>query len=719
MNKGKKILLVLLGLSMPAMTPSTLEDAGVGVEMQSYIGTWVEGEGDTDVLMLIDEAFRSMHMASDMASLPLLYKRDWDGFVEAPYWPGWWIQNSFGPSYGMMPFLGEPYRTWIRHSQGLWFNMMGNGERTGMNGYVGPDGSLMDCAFLYMKGRAEEGFGDLRDRARTTDGDFDGTIAYEKAVYRQGDGNTREYDWYYGGAAAGLIMESERLLISRDSAEIAQRLPQLQRVAAFLDSTRDPETNLLKGGRSANLLAPSFGGVKQPDGTYARAYLTELSVNYCAGLHRLAALCAMAGMQYEAERYRDLSAQVSKALRVLTEPEGYFIRYMEEDGTRHGVFQADTFGYFEATPNHDAVAFAVMDKTQSQTIIGKILSIPELYPNDFILPNYPAYDDLDNPTVLKHLPHGMWVDGGFWSTTQGRMNIACMRVGAYDHVFDSWKKQLEFMRAFRAGSPMKDFGQKLWDDKLRKYGYNVVYDCWGVPGGLLRGMFEYNYRADRLELTPHLPANIHRYVQKHPVWFGDTEVYIAVHGIGSPTFATANGSACTIENGETVVLYPGGKPGTLYAEIFCGDAPTAGSRVPYAVTDTALVQPTESQTPPGFVVLPYRHVTLAHVHDFYRLLTSKGLQATYEGAMARLVLEHVRARNVRQQKLQEHNVYIPEIPGTPAAIEEDINNAFVKQAAFMTGGLIDHLSGKSYWRDPVDPEVLSIAVESGLLPKDR
>ena len=74
------------------------------------------------------------------------------------------------------------------------------------------------------------------------------------------------------------------------------------------------------------------------------------------------------------------------------------------------------------------------------------------------------------------------------------MNIACLRVNEFDHPLKAWERQLKFMQAFRAGAPMKDYGQKLWDDKIKKYGYNIVYDCWGVPGGLVRGLFEYDYR---------------------------------------------------------------------------------------------------------------------------------------------------------------------------------------------------------------------------------
>ena len=77
-----------------------------------YNGRWVEGDGDTTSLKLIDKAFESLDVSSEMANLAMFYKRDWDGLVLSnTAWPAWWIQNTYGASYGMMPFLEEPYAT--------------------------------------------------------------------------------------------------------------------------------------------------------------------------------------------------------------------------------------------------------------------------------------------------------------------------------------------------------------------------------------------------------------------------------------------------------------------------------------------------------------------------------------------------------------------------------------------------------------------------------
>jgi len=192
----------------------------------SYQGKWVEGDGDKETLELLDRAFESFHVSSEMASLPLLYKRDWDGFIESHTWINWWTQNSYGPSYGLMPFLGEePYATWIRHAQGVWFRMMGDGKRADANGHVAPDGALMDCASILLHGKVEDGLGAFQQRGPKDMEPFDGSVWLWNVVYRQGDGNTGTYDWFVGGTAAGLIMEAERLLMKRDKDELDERLP--------------------------------------------------------------------------------------------------------------------------------------------------------------------------------------------------------------------------------------------------------------------------------------------------------------------------------------------------------------------------------------------------------------------------------------------------------------------------------------------------------------
>ena len=153
----------------------------------------------------------------------------WNGLHEGPTWDAWWIQNSYGTTFSALPFYQEPYVTFISNSHDLWFDQMGDGRRKGKHDWVAPDGCLCDCAAPGM------------------------------IYYKQGDGRINIHDWGIGFSAAGLLMQAELLLISRDRDALAHYLPRLERTADFLDSRRDRQNNLFLAGPAGNLLAPKIG----------------------------------------------------------------------------------------------------------------------------------------------------------------------------------------------------------------------------------------------------------------------------------------------------------------------------------------------------------------------------------------------------------------------------------------------------------------------------
>src|ERR1017187_455680 len=262
-------------------------------------------------------------------------------------------------------------------------------------------------------------------------------------VYKQGDGRTAIHDWGMEFTAAGVLLQSELLLISRDPTALAHYLPRLERSANFIESRRDATNNLLLAGPAGNLLAPSYAGWHRPDGSYGQAYLAGLSITYIAALDRLIELEKLAHKPAQVSLYtarRDLARQ---GLPLLTTEEGYFIRSLDPDGVKHGVFGAEQHGYFEASPNHDAIAFRVADDAQSDKIYRKIASLPGLRPYDFILPNYPSYDDMyQKPEGIW--AYGTWVNGGHWSTCEARMVLAYYRLGQFDDARRAMLRLLTF-----------------------------------------------------------------------------------------------------------------------------------------------------------------------------------------------------------------------------------------------------------------------------------
>ncbi len=471
-----------------------------------YKGRYISGRGDTEFLRLIDRSFDYFHPSPDVPNISMLYLPEWDCLIEGASWHGWWIQNSYGPTYCALPFLQDPWRTFLQNSHDLWFKHQGDGKKGGYGQFaelIGPEGCLCDCA------------------------------TPEGAVYRQGDCNWQMHDWGFEFTAAGVVMQSELLLIDRDIDAIRRYLPNLERACSFIETRRDRENNLFLVGPAANLLAPSYGGVRQADGSFGRAYLAGLSITYLAALDRMVELQKLVGDEKKAALYEVRRRKTRDSLAQFVTPEGYFVRSIDPDGTRHGVLGQEKYGYFEAVTNVDAIAFRAASQAQSEKIYSTIAAEPKLRPHDFIITNYPSLDDMyDNWGSREHgglWTYGMWVNGGVWSTVEARAIMAYYRLGKYEDIRRSALRSGMLAKDYQMDAPLKDFGGKVWfEDKLT----NLCYDALGIPAATIRGLFEYIYRADSLTLYPHVPSSIEEYSQKEPVRFGEKRITISIRNGG-------------------------------------------------------------------------------------------------------------------------------------------------------------------------------------------
>ncbi|MGC9326614.1 MAG: hypothetical protein ACP5I1_03185, partial [Candidatus Hinthialibacter sp.] len=236
----------LIGI-MPFFNACTFAD--------SFDGEYYSGDGDVEYLELLDISRRMFAPDPEFQNMSMMYMPSWNGLVEGPTWDAWWIQNSYGTTYCSLPFLQEPFLTFLQNSQDLWFDQMGDGKTVRPFKdfqWVPPDGCLCDAA---------------------RPGYF---------IAKQGDGRVDIHDWWMEFTAAGLLMQAELLLISRDREDIFHYLPKLERCADFLETRRDPQTNLFLAGPAGNLLAPSYAGCKNEDGTFGKAYLAGLSITTIA-----------------------------------------------------------------------------------------------------------------------------------------------------------------------------------------------------------------------------------------------------------------------------------------------------------------------------------------------------------------------------------------------------------------------------------------------------
>lgn len=649
-------------------------------ESTRFDGEYFRGTGDVEYLRLLDTSRRLFDPDPEFQNMSMLYMGEWNGFVEGPTWNAWWIQNSYGTTYCALPFYPEPYRTFLRNANALWFDQMGDGQTEFEwhgNTFRPPDGNLCDAA-------------------------RPGLI-----IPKQGDGLVGLHDWALEFTAAGLLMQSEFLLIDRDAAAIERDLPRLERCADFIETRRDPKNNLFLIGVAGNLLAPSYTGWKKPDGTYDKAYLAGMSITTIAALDRLIEVEKLAGRADKAEVYTKRRDLAREGLALLTTDEGYFIRSLDPDGVRHGVFGAAQHGYFEASPNHDAICFRVADDAQSQKIYDKIASIPGLRPHDLIIANTPSYDDLYvEPNGLWGF--GTWVNGGHWSTCEARMIMGHYRLGKYDDARRSMEKILTYARRFRMDNPLTQFGNEVYQPGEP---VNLCYDTFGPPAAMIRGLFEYLYRADSLTILPHIPPGITELEQRFPIRFGEKRLYISTAGTGKVTGVAINGKPWTEFDASSVRLPYDKTPSEATIQIALGGAKLGPPPRPELRTKITLPKPRVLKESGAALAaasgsesrLDRLVARAGRLLAFAEKMEADGLGDSYEAAHARLAADSV-AVIAQRKKMQGDGAIAP----LPAASQAAADNSYLDAAARLCDGLDERIGGYGSSEDPARRRVFQL-----------
>ncbi len=578
-----------------------------------FEGKYYSGEGDTAYIQLLDISRRMFDPDPEFQNISMLYTPKWNGFVEGPTWDAWWIQNSYGPTYCALPFYTEPYLTFMQNAQDLWFDQMGDGKRVGAKDLQAPDGSLCDAA-------------------------RPGWI-----MYKQGDGRVDIHDWGMEFTAAGVVLQAELLLISRDLAAIERYLPLLNRSINFIESRRDPNNNLFLAGPAANLLAPSYAGWQKEGGIYDKAYLSGLSITYIAALDRMIELGKLVKRYGLVKTYETRRNLTHSGLNLLTTDEGYFIKSLDPDGTKHGVYGAEKYGYFESSPNHDAIAFRVIDDLQSHKIYNKIASIPGLRRYHVIIANEPGLDDMYDPGTSWLWKHGTWVNGGHWSTCEARMMMAYYRLEKFDDLQRSMKHILGFAEEFRMDNPLVEFGSKVYQPKKP---INLCYDSFGPPAAMMRGLFEYLYKADNLVLIPHIPKGITQLSQHFPIRWGEKELYLSTYGHGKIASVTINDQIYEKLGHDRIELEFDKIPQQAHIRIQFQN----GKQIKKGVTTSQKTSNIQEENVPASI--NFNNSNFKRVKAFYALRKDFHNQNIYEIKHALLVLKAAKAYSERKAKLE-------------------------------------------------------------------
>jgi len=597
----KKFALLLFGLIF------LTAQAGNTSKQSHYEGIYCSGTGDADFLRLIDESFAFFHSNPVVPNLTMLYNGDWDTFTEGAGWGAWWIQNSYGFSYSATPFLTEPWISILQRSWDLFWDNQGDGVRKGLWG----DGTPNKLSELVAP-----------------DGGLGDTAAPGKIIYKQGDGDVNIHDWFYEATAACLVMQAEILLANRDKKALSHYLPKMERACNFIERTRDPKTNLFLVGPACNLLAPSYGGVKLPDGTFGKGYLAGLSITYLAALNRMVELYKMTGDLEKLKECKHRQKITRESLPLLLTNKGYFVKSVEPDGTKHGVLGQKQFGYLEGVANADAVALRVADAKTAENIYNQIASFKSIRPFDFLLTNAPGLDDTyggwgrtSGEGLGGFWKFGDWVNGGAWGTVEGRAILMYYRLGKFEDIRRSAVRAMKWAKDFRMDAPWSQQGENShnpWSDsgKFRVGGVAVMVDNFAIPAATIRGLFDYDYRSDKLILRPRIPGTITQYSQKQPVRFGEKKLYLSCTNDGpNIKSVTINGKTVPAGSANEVVLRYDDLPAVSKIEITTeGGWPSEQATVAYPMVPELLQVEKEYETDdvklPQSLQTPYKELLL-------------------------------------------------------------------------------------------------------------
>ena len=518
----------------------------VNLKTFNYEGKYCSGSGDINFLRLIDESFAFFYPNPVVPNLSMIYNSEWDTFTEGAGWGAWWIQNSYGFSYAAAPFLQEPWSGVLQRSWDMFWDNQGDGLHKGgwgdgkpdqLSELIAPDGSLGDAA------------------------------SPKQIIFKQGDGDVKMHDWFYEATAAGIVMQSEILLVGHNKKACGKYLPKMERACAFIEKARDPKNNLFLVGPACNLLAPSYGGVKQSDGTFGKGYLAGLSITYLAALDRMVELYKFTGDAEKLAICEKRETITRASLTQLLAPAGYFVKSVEPGGTKHGVLGQQQYSYLEGVANADAVALRVVDEKTSETIYNQIKAFPAIRPFDFLLTNAPGLDDTyvswGDPAgkgIQGFYTFGDWVNGGVWGTVEGRAILMYYRLGKFEDIRRSATRAMRWAKDFRMDAPWAQRGENThnpWSDtgKFKVGGVAVMVDNFAIPAATIRGLFDCDYRSDRLILRPRIPGTIKSYTQKEAIRFGEKQLYVSCQNGGRKVKSVlVNGKSIAVDSPDEVTL---------------------------------------------------------------------------------------------------------------------------------------------------------------------
>jgi hypothetical protein len=223
-----------------------------------------------------------------------------------------------------------------------------------------------------------------------------------------------------------------------------------------------------------------------------------------------------------------------------------------------------------------------------------------------------------------------------------------------------------------------------WSDAgiFRIHGVAVMVDNFAIPAATIRGLFDYDYRSDRLVLRPRVPGCITQYTQKQPVRFGEKHLYISCRNGGPKVKSVAiNGKRVKVHSPEAVVLMYDGLPNDAKIEIITeGGWPRKSSTTVYPAIP-ALLTAKDTEAAARAELPESLQQPFAILSAMSKLLSAES-GADYERAFIKDALASCEAYRIRAMMEPGPGYYRP----ITAERREGVNKFFERTALGMYEG---------------------------------
>lgn len=230
-----------------------------------------------------------------------------------------------------------------------------------------------------------------------------------------------------------------------------------------------------------------------------------------------------------------------------------------------------------------------------------------------------------------------------------------------------------------------------WSDsgKFRVGGVAVMVDNFAIPAATIRGLFDCDYRSDRLILRPRVPGSITRYVQKEPIHFGNKQIFLSCENAGPIVKSVkVNGNAFGVSSPNEVTLLYNDLPAVANIEIeteggWVDEASVAVYPVKPSLISKNSVNPQPTAQLPDSLRKPF-----AALSAMYRSLEGES-GAENERTFLSVAIKSFEEVQARKALDPGPGYYRP----ITAERKEGINQFYEKTALSMYNGFVKKMSG--------------------------